>query len=156
MIVLARIDDRLIHGQVVVGWVNSVKTEQIIVIDKDVAKDKDRQSFMKLAVPKKIKLSFFSPQEAGEALKNSQFLKSRILLLFSNPSDILPLIQSGVLLKEINIGGMRYSFGKKEIMKSVFANKEDINALKLLSSLGVSLIARAVPTDHPVDISKLI
>jgi PTS system mannose-specific IIB component len=156
MIVLARVDDRLIHGQVVVGWVNEVKADHIVVINEEVSKNEEKKNIMRLAVPKKIKLSFFSPQEAGEELKNSAFAKSRLLLLFSNPGDVIPLIRAGISIKEVNIGGMRYSSGKKEIIKSVFVSKEDIDALKKLSSLGISIIAKAVPTDRPVDVGKLI
>lgn len=156
MIVLVRIDDRLIHGQVVVGWVNEVKSNHIVVVNNDVAKDESYKSLMEIAVPSSIKVSFFDVDSAVEKLEDDELKKYRVLLLVSSPVDLFHMVKKGFVLKQVNVGGMRYKAGKKEILKSVFVNSADIEALKKLSALGIAIEGRATPTDRIVDIIKCL
>ncbi len=155
MIVLARIDDRLIHGQVVVGWVNAVKANHIAVVHDGVAADEMQKGFMRLAVPPQLKVSFFTVAEAVEKLKGNGLSKDRLLLLFTNPDDAVELVKNGIHLKELNIGGMRFSRGKREVMKSVFLNEQDVQSFRSLSALGVTLVGKMVPTDTSVDVMRM-
>jgi mannose/fructose/sorbose-specific phosphotransferase system IIB component len=156
MIVLSRIDDRLIHGQVVVGWVNAVKATHLLVVNDAVAADDTQKSFMQFAVPSHLKVSFCSVSEGIEKLKAGAWTKERLLALFANLEDAVALVKGGVLVKEINVGGLRFARGKREIMKSVFLSDQDLQSLRALSAMGVTVIGKMVPTDSPVDIMKVI
>lgn len=156
MIALARIDDRLIHGQVVVGWVNAVKVTHIVVVEDGVAVDEVQQSFMRMAVPPHLKVLFMTVAGASEKLKGNGMPKDRLLLLFTNPEDAATLVKNGVALKEVNVGGMRFARGKREVLKSVFVDQKDILAFRSLSALGVALIGKMVPTDPPVDVMRVL
>lgn len=156
MIVLARVDDRLIHGQVVVGWLNAVKANHIIVINDTVARDKIQTSIMKMAVPPSIKTSFLTIETAIEKLNLKNMEKNRIILLFSNPHDVIPIVNSGIVIKSLNIGGMRFSEGRKEVLKSIFISNQDIEDFKILSSRGVHIEGKILPNDQPVDIMSII
>ena len=156
MIVLVRIDDRLIHGQVVVGWVNEVKANHIVVANDNIARDETYKSLMEIAVPRSVKVSFFNIDEASEKLQDNEMDKQKILLLVNNPDDLLTMVKKGLMLKSINVGGMRFSRGKKEILKSVYVNNKDIEAFKKLSALGIEIEGRATPTDKMLDIICLL
>lgn len=82
--------------------------------------------------------------------------KDRVLLLFTSPREVVDLLLKGVVLREINVGGMRFARGKREVMKSVFVSVEEVGMLQKLSASGVRLIGKMVPTDHPVDVAKLL
>jgi mannose/fructose/sorbose-specific phosphotransferase system IIB component len=155
MIVLVRVDDRLIHGQVIVGWVNEVKANHIIVINDEIARDERTKSIMEIAVPSHIKVSFFCVDYAVEKLQNTKIdNKSRILILVNDPNDLLRMVKKGVLFKTINVGGMRFSKGKREILKSIYVDDKDIEVFKKLSSYGIMIEGRAIPTDKIIDIMK--
>jgi len=154
VIVLARVDDRLIHGQVVVGWVNAVKANHIVLVHDEVAADRVQQSFMRMAVPAHLKVSFLTVAQAVEKLKGHEWAKDRVLVLLANLEDAVALVKGGVPLKELNIGGLRFARGKREVMKSVFLGPKDDQALRVLSAMGVTLIGKMVPTDPPVDLMK--
>lgn len=156
MIVFVRIDDRLIHGQVVVGWVNEVKANHIVVVNDKVVNDEAYKSLTKIAVPNSIKVSFLEVDEAVDKLQKIEMEKQKILLLVSNPEDLLSMVKKGLVIKSVNVGGMRFYHGKREIIKFVFVNNKDIDAFKKLSALGVTIESRATPTDRMVDIKSLL
>ncbi|MCX7919111.1 MAG: PTS sugar transporter subunit IIB [bacterium] len=149
---LIRIDDRLIHGQVVVGWVRYLNANHIIVADDVVAKDAMQKALYEMVVPRELKVTILPVAEAAEKIKQNIFAKDNIILLLSRPKDVLELVNRGVAVKSINVGGMRFEPGKRQITKSVSVNDEDCAIFNELVAKGIEIEGRAVPTDEKTDI----
>lgn len=154
--VLVRIDDRLIHGQVVENWMKFLKINHVVVVNDFVASDRMQKTLFSMAVPDHAKISILTIAQAKEAILNSQFGGDRAMLLLVSPQDVLNLINKGVRIKEVNIGGMHYSPDKKQILKAISVSKQDIQAFQELDKLGVHLEARMVPDDEKIDIMEII
>jgi len=155
-IVLVRIDDRLIHGQIVENWMKFLKINHLIVVNDFVASDQMQKALFSMAVSDHTKISILTIAQAREAILNGQFKEDRAMLLFASPQDVLNLINKGVKIKEVNIGGMHYSPEKKQILRAISVSKEDIQAFQELDRLGVRLEARMVPDDEKIDIMEII
>lgn len=154
--VLVRIDDRLIHGQVVENWMKFLKINHVVVVNDFVASDRMQKTLFSMAVPDHAKISILTIAQAKETILNSQFEGDRAMLLLVSPQDVLNLINKGVRIKEVNIGGMHYSPDKKQILKAISVSKQDIQAFQELDKLGVHLEARMVPDDEKIDIMEII
>ncbi len=155
-IVLVRIDDRLIHGQVVEGWLKKIRVTHIIIVSDEVVKDQMQKTLLGMAAPSNVRVSTFSIQEAASKLKTDEFKRDFILILFSNPQDTLRFINSGVKIKSVNVGGMHFSSGKKQILPNLSVDDSDIKAFGEMHKLGVELEARILPDDAIIDVQRVI
>lgn len=151
-VLLIRIDDRLIHGQVVAGWVKAIKANHIMVANDKVASDQMQKILLGMAVPSHIKLSVVTLAEAAETLQKDTAEDDRLIVLLNSPGDALELIKRGVKVKSINVGGIHYCEGKKQILKAVCVDMVDIQALYELDRSGIELEGRIVPTDERINI----
>jgi mannose/fructose/sorbose-specific phosphotransferase system IIB component len=155
-IILVRIDDRLIHGQIVEGWLKTVKIDHIMVVSDYVAKDKMQQILLNMAAPGSIKVTSFSVEDAAHKLSGSAYKDSKILVLLSTPKDALALLQLGVKFDSINVGGMHFAQGKTQLLRNLSVNREDIESFKKISAMGVELEGRVLPTDDRINIMEVI
>jgi PTS system mannose-specific IIB component len=155
-IVLARIDDRLIHGQVVTVWTKEVKCERIIVCNDEVAADAIRKALLTQVAPPGMKASVVDIEKAIRVYNNPKYAETRTLLLFTNPTDVLRMVEGGVDIKSINIGGMSFKEGKKQITKAVSVNEKDIEAFKKLHEKGLELEIRKVAADSKIDLMSIL
>ncbi|MFH1369282.1 MAG: PTS sugar transporter subunit IIB [Elusimicrobiota bacterium] len=155
-IVLARIDDRLIHGQVVEGWLKTIQADHIVIVSDDVAKDKMQQTLMAMAVPKDIKVSSLTIEDAASKIIDGSFSKDRLLLLFSSPKDVRRLLDKGVKLSSVNVGGMHFSPGKKQILPTMSVDKEDVEELLDICGRGIELEGRVIPVAEKINVSVII
>jgi len=155
-ILLTRIDDRLIHGQVVVGWAQSLKADHIIVVNDDVVNNDMQKFLFRMATPTEINLSIISIKEAAVKIKNREFDDDKAIILVKSPKDICGVIEAGGKVGEINIGGMHFSETKIQLFDAIFVDGDDVAAFQRINQLGVSLEVRMVPTDSKKDIFKAI
>ena len=155
-IVLVRIDDRLIHGQVVEGWLKAIGVGHIVVVSDEVAADKMQQILLSMAVPRNIKVSNYSVENAAAKIKELEATKERVMLLLSRPSDVLRLIDFGIKLTSVNVGGMHFSQGKKQILRNVSVDDSDITALKGIAAQGVILEGRVLQSDEMVNVMDVV
>ena len=153
---LARIDDRFIHGQVLTKWVKLRTVERIIVVSDAVANDEMRKTLVLSVAPSNIKASAVSVDKMARAYKSPKYNDTKAMLLFENPEDILRLVQQGVDIKEVNVGGMRFETDRKQITKAVSVREADIQAFEELHNLGVNLELRQLPGDQSVDFMKTL
>ncbi|OCG03932.1 PTS system mannose/fructose/N-acetylgalactosamine-transporter subunit IIB [Gilliamella sp. wkB112] len=153
---LVRIDDRLIHGQVTTVWTKEAKAERIIVVSDEVAHDEIRSTLVKQAAPPGIKVSVITIEKAAAVYKNVKYENDTVFYLFSNPTDVLRLIEAGVPIKDVNIGGMSFKTGKKQITKAVSVDEKDVSAFRKMNEMGVNLCLKVVITDPAVDFIKLL
>ena len=155
-ILLARVDDRLIHGQVVVGWASSLKANHIVVINDEAAGSDVQKLLFRMATPTEIKLSVLTVAEAALKINGRAFDDEDTILLFKNPQDPYEMIKAGGRISELNIGGMHFFEGKWQLCDAVFVDDNDIETFKLLDEMKVLLEVRMVPTDAKRDIMKVI
>ena len=149
-IVLARIDDRLIHGQVVTVWSKVTNCQRIIVCDDEVANDTIRATLLKQVAPTGMKSHVVTLDKAIRVYNNPKYENDRCLLLFTNPSSVLYLVEHGVDIKSVNIGGMSFHEGKTQVTSAVSVDGKDIDAFKKLDEKGIELEIRKVDTDKKV------
>lgn len=153
---LVRIDDRLIHGQVVMAWTKAVAVKRIVVISDKVAADAIRKMLLETVAPPGIKVSVLAVKEGIAKLTDGSFDGQNLMLLFTDPTDVLAVKSGGVAITTVNIGGMSFAQGKKQITKAVSVDEADITAFKELSKLGVSLQIQVVPSDSMIDMMTKI
>ena len=149
---LARIDDRLIHGQVVTSWSKETRCERIIVVNDEVAADVMRKTLLEQVAPPGVKSSVMGIDKAIRVFNNPNYADVNTMLLFTNPTDVLRMVEGGVALKSINIGGMSFKEGKKQIAGTISVNDQDIEAFKKLNEKGIELEIRKVPSDSKINL----
>lgn len=151
-----RIDDRLIHGQVATVWVKESKCNKIIVCSDEVAKDALRKTLLLQVSPPGIKAYVLPIDKALEIYNNPKYDSFKALILCVNPGDVLRLVQGGMAIKSVNLGGLCYKQGRTQISSAVSIGAEDIEALKKLHELGVELELRQLASDSKVDVMSKI
>ena len=145
---LARVDSRLLHGQVATAWSKDIKPTRIIVVSDEVAKDDLRKSLITQAAPPGVKANVIPIQKMIDIWNDPRFGKTRALLLFENPTDVLRVVEGGVGLEEINIGSMAHSEGKIMVSNVLSVDKKDVDALTTLRDKGLKFDVRKVPSDQ--------
>ncbi len=156
MIVFIRIDDRLIHGQVVEGWVNHLKVSCLLVADDAVASNTLQRSIMELAVPQGLKVIIGPVEEICRRLRTPELDAERIMLLFSNPADVLRAIKAGMECRSLNVGGLHFIPGKRKLMDVLAVNEEDLDALREIVGIGIKIDIQTVPTQRPIPLGKIL
>jgi mannose/fructose/N-acetylgalactosamine-specific phosphotransferase system component IIB len=155
-VIFTRIDDRLLHGQVVQGWIPYLKATEVVVVSDEVASDDIRKSLMRISLQEDVGLNIFSVADAADYLKKAAASSERMLVLAAGPGELVKLAGDGVPFETINVGGMHYSMGKAQIGRALFMGDDDKAALKKLASLGIKLEGRGVPNDNQEDILRAL
>ena len=153
---LARVDTRLLHGQVATNWTPSSKADRIIVASDTVAKDELRKNLIKQAAPNGVKANVVPIEKLIEASKDPRFGNTHALILFETPQEALRAIEGGVPITELNVGSMAHSTGKTMVNNVLSMNKDDVATFEKLRSLGVKFDVRKVPNDSQKDLFELI
>lgn len=154
-ICLARIDDRLIHGQVAIVWVKAVGCNVIIACSDEAAGDPLRKALLLQVTPPAIKSYVLPVDKAIKAYKNPKNSDFKTLFLFTNPTDVLRMVEEGVDIKSVNVGGMCYNHGKVLITGAVSVGKQDVESFRALHAKGIELEIRKVASDSKVDLMSL-
>lgn len=155
-IVLARIDSRLVHGQVLEAWVPYVDADCIVVANNAVAGESFQRMVMQAAVPSSIKLIIGTLEETASILSSADLLRKRVLLLFANSDDALKVRQLGVEFSKLNLGNMHSSAGKDRYTCTIALDQQDIDILKKVEEQGVKIVSQCVPADREQSWHKLI
>ena len=155
-IVLARIDDRLIHGQVVEGWLPTLNADRIVVASDQAAGDPIQTSLMGLALPPEVALTVLKVEDAARALTNGDWTKERVMLLLPGIGEARRLVEAGAKLPAINLGGLHDAPGRRFITPSIAISDGDRKDLQALLALRVELETRALPTDERRSVADLL
>ena len=154
--VLARIDSRLLHGQVATAWTKTTNPNRIIVVSDGVAHDNLRKSMITEAAPPGVKANVVPISKMIQVAKDPRFGNTKALLLFETPQDALAAIKGGVDIKELNIGSMAHSVGKVAVSKVLSLGKEDVETFEELKKLGITFDVRKVPSDSKDNMDAII
>lgn len=155
-IIHARVDERLIHGQVATVWTNTIGANRIIVVNDDAVHDKMQIGALKLAKPTGVKLSILSVNKGVENIKNGKYNEDNAFLITRNIQDMKTLIDGGIGITEFNVGNISSKPGSKAIKKSVSLTDQDIEDLKALIASGVHITAQMVPGESDASIETFL
>ncbi|WBF47246.1 PTS mannose transporter subunit IIAB [Serratia rubidaea] len=153
---LARIDDRLIHGQVATRWTKETNVSRIIVVSDEVAADNVRKTLLTQVAPPGVTAHVVDVAKMVRVWNNPKYANDRVMLLFTNPTDVWRLVEDGVDIKSVNIGGMAFRQGKTQVNNAVSVDEKDIEAFKKLNDRGIELEVRKVSSDTRLKMMDLI
>lgn len=153
---LARIDDRLIHGQVATRWTKETNVTRIIVVSDEVAADNVRKTLLTQVAPPGVTAHVVDVAKMIRVWNNPKYGQDKVMLLFTNPTDVERVVEAGVDIKSVNIGGMAFRQGKTQVNNAVSVDEKDIEAFKKLNARGIELEVRKVSTDPKLKMMDLI
>ncbi|MCS2147630.1 PTS mannose transporter subunit IIAB [Scandinavium manionii] len=153
---LARIDDRLIHGQVATRWTKETNVTRIIVVSDEVAADTVRKTLLTQVAPPGVTAHVVDVAKMIRVYNNPQYAGDRVMLLFTNPTDVERIVEQGVKITTVNIGGMAFRQGKTQVNNAISVDEKDIEAFNKLNARGIELEARKVSTDQRLKMMDLI
>ncbi len=155
-VVLARVDDRLIHGEVVSVWTPTLSANTILVVDDDVAKDDFNKRVIKSLAPEGVKVFVSSIEGAIKGLLKDPIPGERVIVLTKSPVAFAKIVRAGVPLKEVNLGGMGLRGGRKTFIKNVAASPVEIEAIREMRDKGVHVFYQLVPEQAVIEVDEAL
>ena len=144
-ILLTRIDNRLVHGQVGVTWTTTLGANLIIVADDEVAENTLQQQLMEVTAQSSgAGVRFFTLQKTIDVIHKASE-RQNIFIVVKTPREVRKLIEGGVPIKEVNVGNMHFDKGKRQISKKVYVDDNDMEDLKAIRDMGVDIYIQDVP-----------
>ena len=153
-----RIDDRLIHGQIVTKWIKEANAKMIIVADDKAAADKTQQMILKFAVPSGIKLEILNKEAAVNRVREDHS-NVNVLMLVRNPKEANALIEMGLPINQVIIGNISNSksrVGRVQLLDYIYVEPDDGEAIKAMHAKGINLEVKAIPEERAKDPLELI
>jgi mannose/fructose/N-acetylgalactosamine-specific phosphotransferase system component IIB len=156
-IVLFRVDERLIHGQVVVGWGERLHMDRVVVVDDELSGSAWEQELYCLGVPPSVDAAFVDVDEARRSYEHWKADSRRVVVLVRDLSTLSRLARSGVLDGEpLNLGGMHHAPGRKRVLPYLFLSDDERAELRRLAELGLQVSARDLPASREVPLDELL
>ena len=152
-IVFARVDDRLIHVQVVQAWLPELNIDEVLISYSKEKKGTLNEGLLRLSLPYEYELSVF---DAPTAVHHAATSKKRIFLLLDSLEAFTDLVKEGLQIKSVNIGGMHFKENAQKLAEHVFLDSQDKRLLKLIHDLGISIETRAVPNGVSISVSEVL
>ena len=155
-IVLCRVDDRLVHGQVVIGWGRPLGVEFIALVDEGVAASPWEQDLYRMAVPPEIEVRFATVAEASGQLATWNGNDHRGLILTGDVDTMAALHRANpVVVHRINLGGIHHRPGRRERLPYLYLTDDELRALVALEAAGAEISAQDLPTSAPVALREI-
>lgn len=155
-IVMARVDERLIHGQVMTSWLKVTDANTVLVVDGPSASNAFLRRILFAAAPKNIELQVMGEEDAAAYLAQESPAGERVFLLAKTPGPFLRLIRGGIRPQEVILGNMGGAAGRKRFSRSINASDAEIGEFRDILAAGVGLYCQMVPTDPKEDVKKLL
>jgi PTS system mannose-specific IIB component/fructoselysine and glucoselysine-specific PTS system IIB component len=153
---LFRIDDRLIHGQVVVGWGQPLDLTFIVLVDDEVASSEWEQELYRMGVPPEMDVHFHTVEEAAERMPHYQSDDRRGALLTGDIDTMARLIGLTRGITRVNLGGIHHRAGRTQRLRYVFLAPDEEKALRSLAARGVDVSAQDVPAARPLALNEVL
>lgn len=146
-IVHARVDERLIHGQVAMVWTNTVGATRIVVVNDAAVKDELVIGALKMAKPAGVKLSILSKKRAVEKFAEKAYEGEKVFLITKNIGDMADLAAAGVEIPLVNVGNVAKREGSRQIKNSVNVTEEDVARIRQILDKGIPVTAQMIPNE---------
>ena len=154
-IVMCRVDERLVHGQVIASWAKILSIRSILVIDDQLAKDSFMGTVLAMAAPSGVKVELISVEQAAARIeKEGEAEGLNTMLLFKSSQYALALVEKGVQIKELNIGNMGAGPSRKAVSRNVYASPGEVEIFKKLLDMGVDVYLQMVQQESRVSIAS--
>lgn len=153
---LARVDTRLLHGQVASNWSKAIRPDRIIVVSDRVSKDALRKNMIMEAAPPGVHAHVIPIKKMKAIQDDPRFGATKALLLFETPQEVLEFLEMGGKLDQVNLGSMAHSKGKLVVTNVLAMDKNDVETLEKIKSMGVKFDIRKVPADSPENYDSVI
>ncbi len=155
-IVVARIDDRLVHGQVVIGWGRPLELNRIVLVDADVAASEFERELYQMAVPAGIEIEFLSPDEAPARIEALGAESDRVLVLTGSVDTMVALAKAcHGAIRKVNLGGIHDRPGRREYLRYVYLTGQELDDLRTVDAAGIEVSAQELPTSAPIPLGAL-
>ena len=146
-LVLARVDQRLIHGIVVTQWAGATQAKRLMVVDDEISKDETQKVAMRMSKPAGTGMSIIDTEKAITNFNKGKYDNHNVFLVVREPETLLRLLHGGVKIPKVNIGIMFDGEGKQTVKKMVSVNQKEIDDFKQLQAEGVPVTFQFVPSD---------
>ena len=151
-----RIDNRLIHGQIVVSWIRAEHADLLMVANDTIAGDDFQRSILLAVAPPSTRELVFSIDDALAYIASPEHAQERVFLLVKTPEDAMRLVRGGLGIQTVNVGNMAFVVGAKRVSNTVYVTPADIDNFVALHDAGVELTCRMMPTERSNDFMKML
>ena len=153
---LYRIDDRLVHGQVVVGWGQPLDVTYVVLVDDTIATSDWEQELYRMGAPPEMTVSFESVDSAVARLAEYQSREGHGILLTGDVDTMRRLIERAPSITKVNLGGIHHRPGRTARLRYIFLTPDDERALRELAARGVTITAQDVPAATPLPLEQVL
>jgi mannose/fructose/N-acetylgalactosamine-specific phosphotransferase system component IIB len=147
---IVRVDDRLLHGQVIIGWGQTLELAPVLLVSDRVVKDPAMVKMFRQLIPEELKGDVISLSDAAERWKRGDFKDQKPMLVVEAPVDALKLVRLGAPMKALTLGGLHFREGREELLPYLFLSEWDRTTLLELKNLGVKIRCQDLPSSKPV------
>jgi PTS system mannose-specific IIB component/fructoselysine and glucoselysine-specific PTS system IIB component len=156
-IALSRVDDRLIHGQVVIGWGVPLGVDLIVLVDDEIGANAWEQEIYRMAVPEEIAVEFLTAAGAVPRLRALEADARRVFLLTGDIATMAKLVTgSEGVLRRVNLGGVHAGPGRRERLRYLFLSDDEVSQLRRMEAAGTVVTAQDLPTTPPVALQAIL
>lgn len=152
-IVFARVDDRLIHGQIVQAWLPELRVDEVLIPCAKKRAGLLNETLLRLSLPYEYKLTVLDSHACMQYARKSS---GRIFILTGTVQELADLIEDGLQIKSVNIGGMHFKENAQKLAENVFLDEQDKHFLKIIDGLGIRIETRAVPNAKSISIREAL
>lgn len=153
---IIRIDDRLIHGQVLAGWCNHYPIKRFIICDDEIAKNEWEKNLLLTCVPPNFQINILVAEDTSTFIKKNINSKDLTMILINSPYQIMKMDRIGLPIKEINVGGIHYKENRKQYLFYLFLSPEEVEIFKELMDKGYVFECQDLPTNKKHDLKKIL
>jgi mannose/fructose/N-acetylgalactosamine-specific phosphotransferase system component IIB len=155
-VLLVRVDDRFIHGQILESWIPHLKAQSVVVANDTLACDQIQKTIMSMAIPERIKLRIVTLDDAVHLKDDRELDGKRTLVIVSNIKDAHRLFSLGLEFNKLNIGNNKTANSSRQISYSVWVDSEDMSLIKALMDNGIEVTLQSVPRERLIDMKSII
>jgi Phosphotransferase system, mannose/fructose/N-acetylgalactosamine-specific component IIB len=155
-VVLARVDQRLIHGLIVNQWAQSLQIKRFMVIDDEVSQNEDIKASMRMSKPAGTGMSIINTEKAIHNFENGNYDAQRVIVLVKEPGKLLELLAAGIKIPKVNLGIIFAQDGRTPLTKFIALNDQEKKDIKAIQSEGVPVTIQYIPADPEEDVSKYL
>lgn len=153
-IVLARVDNRLVHGQILSAWMPSLGADTLVVLDDEAARNTLVRSAMAIAIPPDVSFEVVPVAHALEALARVP-AAARAIVLVRDVTDATRAVAAGLVIDRLTLGNIHFSHGRHPVSQAVYLSPDEVGALEQLEAAGVAVELRTLPRDAPVPLAEV-
>jgi mannose/fructose/N-acetylgalactosamine-specific phosphotransferase system component IIB len=147
---VVRVDDRLLHGQVIVGWGQTLNLHPVWLVSDRVARDTSQSTLFRQLIPPEQNGEVVTVADAADRWVRGELKDARALLVLETPVDVLKMVRLGAPVKVLSLGGLHFREGREEVLPYIYLSEWDRTTLRELRGLGVKVCCQDLPSTRPV------